>query len=347
MRIAFSAGWLATASLGPAQGQELLRLLRLLREHRSLRDAARAAGVSYRFAWGVLTTAARDFDGPLVEFKRGSGATLTHAGLRLLALDEKIGERLTPFLERLAAEFQPGLAGVASRAGSALLVHASHDLALGVLRDLAATGGTVLDVHFQGSTACLDDLARRRCDIAGFHAGGAPGEGFGPLRPDRHRVVQFALREQGLLVAKGARIAALGDLARRNVRFINRQKGSGTRDLFDRLLAEEGVAPKAIRGYADEEFTHLAVAATVAAGHADAGFGIRAAAAEYGLGFVPLATERYCLAADKATFESPAFGKVLALLGSRTFRKRAAFPGYDLAQSGAPLEIPAAGPRGK
>ena len=91
------------------------------------------------------------------------------------------------------------------------------------------------------------------------------------------------------MLARGnpARVHAFRDLARKRLRFVNRQSGSGTRLLIDRLLADEGVDPAALVGYCDEEFTHPAVAATVASGAADAGFGLRAAAAEYGLAFVP------------------------------------------------------------
>lgn len=342
MRIAFGSTWLEPGSLGAGHGRELLRLLRTLRDHSSLREAAQAAGVSYRFAWGLLAAAARDFGAPLVELQRGRGAALTDAGVRLLVLDEKIGARLTPFFERLAAEFQPELERLAAAGKTGFTVHASHDLALGMLRDLAAERGIGLDLHFQGSTACLEDLAKRRCEIAGFHTADALGESFGPLRPDRHRVVQFALREQGLIVRPGARVSSLRDLLRKTVRFINRQKGSGTRDLLDGLLVREKIAPASIRGYADEEYTHLAVAATVASGHADAGFGIRAAAVQYGLDFVPVATERYCLATTKAIADSAAFGAILALLASRAFRKRAGtLAGYDVSQSGAPVDFPA------
>lgn len=339
MQVAFSVRWLEGKALGASHGADLLRLLRTLCCHRSLREAAAATGFSYRFAWGLLTAAAGEFGSPLVVLTRGRGAVLTQAGRDLLALDDKIGVRLAPVLERLSNELQPQLKRLSASGSDALVVHASHDLALVVLRDLADSKGIHMDLHFHGSQVCLDDLARRRCDVAGFHTDEA--EGFGPLRQDRHKVVSFALREQGLLVPAGTGLKGLRDLTKKNVRFINRQKGSGTRTLFDRLIDRERIAPSAIRGYADEEFTHLAVAATVAAGHADAGFGIRAAAAEYKLGFIPIATERYCLACTHAVSESPEYGKLLALLGSRSFRTRAgALPGYDLSASGTPLEIP-------
>jgi putative molybdopterin biosynthesis protein len=340
MNLDFSVNWLRGETLGPSQGAELLRLLRTLRAHRSLREAAEAAGLSYRFAWGLLTSAAAGFGSPLVELTRGRGAVLTQAGLDLLALDDKIGARLAPVLGRLSAEVQPELSRLSGAARTGLVVHASHDLALVMLRDLAAAKAVALDLHFHGSETCLDNLAGRRCDVAGFHTADE-AEGFGPLRADRHKVVLFALREQGLMVRPGSPVKGLKDLTGKKVRFINRQKGSGTRTLFDRLIGRERIDPAALRGYADEEFTHLAVAATVATGHADAGFGIQAAAAQYQLGFIPIATERYGLACTHAVSESPAYGKMLALLRSRSFRTRAsALPGYDVSASGTPLQIP-------
>ena len=111
------------------------------------------------------------------------------------------------------------------------------------------------------------------------------------LDPRQHMVIGFATRTQGLMVAKGnpKGIHDLSDLTRPQVRLINRQRDSGSRIEFDELLSGAGIDPAAIDGYQTEEFTHLAVAATVAGGMADAGYGIRAAAAHYGLDFIPLA----------------------------------------------------------
>ena len=111
-------------------------------------------------------------------------------------------------------------------------------------------------------------------------------------------LIRFAEREQGLMLATGnpKRIRGLADLARKDLQFVNRQRGSGTRLLFDELLAQQGVDATAIGGYRDEEFTHLAVAVSVAAGRADAGFGVHAAAARFGLDFIPLQRERYWFA---------------------------------------------------
>jgi molybdate-binding protein len=111
---------------------------------------------------------------------------------------------------------------------------------------------------------------------------------------------------------------------------VNRQRGSGTRSLIDQLLAANGLRPENIPGYAHEEFTHEAIAATVAAGQADVGFGIEAAAARYDLGFVPLIWEHYGFVMRPATAGSPEGKDFLARLHGNTFRQRLiAMPGYE------------------
>ena len=139
-------------------------------------------------------------------------------------------------------------------------------------------------------------------------------------------------RRQGLIVARGnpLRLRSLADVAARGARMVNRQRGSGTRTLIDQLLAAKGIEPASIDGYAHEEFTHDAVAATVAGGSADAGFGIMAAAARYDLDFVPLVTERYGFALRHAAINTEVGQALLRRLSGPTFRQRlAALPGYE------------------
>ncbi len=110
-------------------------------------------------------------------------------------------------------------------------------------------------------------------------------------------ILGFVQREQGLIVPRGnpKGIRGLSDLIRPDVTFINRQRGAGTRVLLDYRLKQAGISPHAVQGYERQEFTHLAVAATVASGAADCGLGILAAARALGLDFVPLDHERYDL----------------------------------------------------
>jgi molybdate-binding protein len=125
---------------------------------------------------------------------------------------------------------------------------------------------------------------------------------------------------------------------------VNRQRGSGTRLLIDRVLADEGIDAASISGYANEEFTHAAVAATVASGAADAGFGLRASAAEYGLAFVPRVRERYYLAARAQALSTPAIVQLIGALESGAFaRIMSRLPGYRRAGAGTILEVDALG----
>jgi putative molybdopterin biosynthesis protein len=129
-------------------------------------------------------------------------------------------------------------------------------------------------------------------------------------------------REQGLIVAPGNPLGLRGieDLARADLRYVNRQRGAGTRVLLDHELGRRGIAPEAVPGYAREEHTHLAVAAAVAAGRADAGLGVMAAARAFGLDFVPVTREPYDLVLDAATLEDPVIARLWALLDDPAFR---------------------------
>jgi molybdate-binding protein len=152
------------------------------------------------------------------------------------------------------------------------------------------------------------------------------------LDPARHVCLPVMRRRQGLIVARGNphKLQTLADVSRRGLRMVNRQRGSGTRSMIDQLLAANNLRPESIAGYNHEEFTHEAIAATVATGQADVGFGIEAAAARYDLSFVPLVAERYGFAMSRGIAESPEGKAFLARLHGNTFRQRLlAMPGYE------------------
>ncbi len=121
------------------------------------------------------------------------------------------------------------------------------------------------------------------------------------LKPDTHCLIHLAVRSQGLFVRMGNPLGvhAMEDLMRREVRFVNRQVGSGTRLLLDLILAARGIDPARIEGYNNGEFTHAAVAAYIGSGMADVGFGVETAARRFGLEFVPVLKERYFFAIEK------------------------------------------------
>jgi len=150
-------------------------------------------------------------------------------------------------------------------------------------------------------------------------------------------LIRLAKRTQGIMVAPGnpKKLRGIRDLAKPNVRFLNRQSGAGTRLLFDWLLRENGIAARTIAGYGDVELTHSAVAAMIASGHADAGLGVEAAARQFNLDFVPLLKEDYFLVTRRELLRQPALESLLALLKGNAFRRAVrALPGYDAAGCG-------------
>jgi len=269
--------------------------------------------------------------------------------VKLVELEERARVRLAPHLAELAREFERELHGEAIARTPQLNIHASHDLALERLPEIAEAV-LRLKLQFHGSVESLQALARGDCDLAGFHVAEQwqTPEILDRLKPGVHKLIGLAIRDQGLIVARGnpKGIQGLRDLA--GLQFVNRQRGSGTRLVFDQLLARAGIEGGRISGYAREEFTHVAVAAAVADGSADAGFGIRAAAAQLELGFIPLVNERYLLACDAARVESAELKQFLALLRGKPFNAvLAGLPGYDNAITGRIMGVEEglAGPR--
>ncbi len=226
------------------------------------------------------------------------------------------------------------------------IVHiGSHDLALDILADQlrrARPDRSLSSLH-TGSLAGLEALARGEAHFAGSHLLD-PETGVANIPAIRQHlahlplvVMAFVRRDQGLLVARGnpLKLRVLADLTRPDVRFVNRQPGSGTRILLDYHLMQEEIDPKAILGYDREEFSHLTVAAAVKNGSADAGLGILAAARALDLDFIPLYQETYQLVIPAAHAESDLLAPLLALIRSDDFRQTvAALGGYDVSGMG-------------
>ena len=332
--------WQVDRTGGDTLDPRLLPLLRGVREHGTLGAAARAAGLSYRLAWNLLGDATRLIGLPPVLLEQGRGAQLALPGIELLEGHAKLERELSGRRIELSVGTDTG-AKV-----DGLRIIASHDLALAELCERLATPvGTVATVSFRGSLESLAAFARGDADVAGFHLVSA-ADSTDPLAQSldgrKDRLVRFAEREQGLIVRRGnpRRLQSLQDLTARGVRFINRQRGSGTRLLLDHLLSNAGVAAGSIRGYANEEHTHLAVAATVASGGADAGFGLKAAAARLGLDFVSIAKERYWLAIRARDIPSAPMTRFLAAIkGPKLKEIGRGLPGYSLRGAGTVLGV--------
>ena len=151
------------------------------------------------------------------------------------------------------------------------------------------------------------------------------------------KLVRCVGRQQGLMVAGGnpLKIRQFSDIAREGVRYVNRQKGSGTRILTDYLCARENLDTTAIYGYDREELTHTSVAAQIVSGSADAGMGIYSAANLYGLDFIPICIEQYDLLIPDSAWETPQVQQMIATMKSDTFREKIlAMGGYTVENPG-------------
>ncbi len=221
----------------------------------------------------------------------------------------------------------------------------SHDTAMDILGDQlhAAYPNYYFSSAHVGSLGGLLALHRGEAHIAGVHlleehTGEYNRSYVQKLLADIPAIlVNLAYRVQGLMVAPGnpKGIKNLKDLARKDVLFINRQSGSGTRVLLDYRLKQEGVNPDMIQGYEREEFTHMAVAAAVAGGSADCGLGVWSAAQALGLEFIPVAEERFDLCILDKFLDSPHIQAMLKVLQSKEFQRQvSALGGYDLRDCG-------------
>jgi len=194
-----------------------------------------------------------------------------------------------------------------------------------------------------GSQGGLIALKKGEAHLAGSHLLD-PDTGDFNIRylkeylPDvRVRLVTWAERSQGLLVKKGnpKRIQGLSNLGRDDIIFVNRQKGSGTRVLLDYNLKKSGIGSDAVRGYDQEEFTHLGVAVAVLSGRADCGLGVAAAATALDLDFIPLFVERFDLVIPLEYADGDLLAPVFKLMADPRFRATIGrIKGYDVTRMG-------------
>lgn len=278
-----------------------------------------------------------------VPLARGAGviSTMVHADglLRIPSLVEGLnaGEDAEVELLRPMADVE-----------NTILCTGSHDLAIGVLEDQLKLHHAQLKIAATnvGSLGGLLALQRGETHMAGTHLLDAETGVYNI--PDIQRIipklpvvlVHLAQREQGILVARGnpKSIASLRDLARKDIHFVNRQPGSGTRLLLDYELMKLRIDPASIAGYEREEFTHMAVGVAIASGLADAGLAVRAAANALALDFIPVANEQYDLLLQRGFFESGRGQTLLKIIAADGFKLAVrALGGYDTTKAGTVL----------
>ena len=227
-----------------------------------------------------------------------------------------------------------------------LVVVGSHDNTLDVLADqlrAEGDGEITLSSSHVGSMGGLMAIKRGVCHLAGAHLLDIEDGSYNISYVHRFlsgvevRIVNLVFRDQGLIVGRGnpKDIRDIEDLVRDDIRFVNRQGGSGTRILLDYRLAQLGIDPARIAGYADEEFTHMATAAAVLSGAADVGLGIYAAARALHLDFIPVVTEQYDLIIPEAYMDWRPMTVLLETIHSAAFKDRVkALGGYSTQKTG-------------
>jgi putative molybdopterin biosynthesis protein len=289
-------------------------LLREVQRGKTIQSAAEALDVSYRTLWNQIKVAEKALGAPLLLSTKGHGSTLSPVAesfLNSVAEMERRFDRVSQDeVRRLSSELS---SWIDPRPVRWVCCSSSDPLIERVIDGLAH-----IDYQTMGSGQALERLLGGDADIAGFHL------------PDQDSLLQVQThlknagmmaypvmrRTQGLMVATSnpLRIKKLADLARPEVRFINRQKGAGTRLLLDTLMEKEGIGSDRIRGYRHEEFTHTAVATAIVAGTADAALGLKYIAAQFRLGFVPLEEETFYLAMSPKTHASKPIQKFIQSL---------------------------------
>lgn len=322
----------------------MLGVLNEIRTSGKLTSAADHAGLSYRHVWNLVEQWSDFFGVPLVETHRGKGTTLTAFGEKLVWAGQRMQARLGPQLENLAQELATEIKPFLHQRPSVIRVHASHGFAVSKLRELLdKEPGIGVDLRYVSNQNSLVSLAQGACDLSGVHIprGELRAQSVKACRdwldPREDRVISFVTREMGLMVKSGnpLDIGSLKDLVTTKARFVNRDHDSGTRTLFDQLLAQHGIDEGKINGSQQMEFTHAAVAAYVASGMADAAFGVEAAAKQFGLDFVRLLTEDYFFVCRRAFLDTEPMQRVLDVMKGQAFHDAVMqLPGYVAQQPG-------------
>jgi len=248
---------------------------------------------------------------------------------------------------RAALDRWRSLSGQTDRAGTTtgLRFAGSHDPAVSLLaaRFPHVCPGCTLHVAYPGSLGGLIALAEGKADIAGCHLWDAESDTYNVpfvrrlLPQTRVALVTLAHRRLGLMTPPGnpAGVRGIRDLAQRGVRFVNRQRGAGTRVWLDAQLRLAGLAPEKITGYELEVTTHAEIARAIVEGRANAGLGIETAAIPYGLGFVRLIVEPYHLVVPESAWALEPVQRLIGWVASDEGRSAiAALGGYEMGESG-------------
>jgi len=348
MKVSISPSWkFSTDQTGPID-PTLFELLRYLQTDHKLTKAAEHANISYRHAWNILKKWNQQLGKPLVTQSKGQGTRLTELGEKFVWAEGLIDAHLTPNISTLTSTINRELNSLLGESENILRIHASHGYAIDVIPKLDQDDSTI-DIKYMGSAEAIDSLINDNCEVAGFHICTHPlirkkigSKHYRALSKTKHTIIRLVLRKQGFIVQKNnpKSILHLLDLTKPNIQFINRQKSAGTRILLDELLNCCGIDKSQVNGYKIEEYTHTAIAAHVASGAADIGFGIEYAARKFNLDFIPIISEQYVLACKTDTIDKPAIKALINNIKTHAFAEQICkLPGYQLDSVGTLVNV--------
>ncbi|TDJ69678.1 MAG: LysR family transcriptional regulator [Proteobacteria bacterium] len=285
--------------------KRLFALLRGIKAGGNLKFAAKAEGVSYRHAWGLLRGWEQRLGAPLLISRQGRGATLTELGAELLRAVKESDQALHEALVKSALRASATIDAAIEKDRRRVRIASSHDEKILQLRDGLEAARHNIALEILGSEGALRNYRRGDADLAGFHLPmGELGRTvaaklIGFLDDKQDEIFLVEKRVLGLMSRDDMVCRTLDELIAHERRFVNRQVGSATRLTFDGLLGARGLAPGDIIGYPNEEYTHTAVAALVASRGADAAFGSQHAATQFDLVFAPMVEERFYLVINR------------------------------------------------
>lgn len=274
----------------------LTSLLKDIEHGKTLMSACKKMGLSYRNVWQKLNDVEQALGFKLMDRVRGHGSHLSEYARCLIQFTDDFDQKTMRLGQTSLSHLEEGFAQFRVKAKKQWRLASSSDPII----QKAVIDISGFELITAGSGEALERLLNYEVDIAGFHVSDPQSSQIISKRLQKEGMQIFPVmkRVQGLMVAKGNPhgITSTKDLLRPKIRFINRQKGSGTRLLLDTLLIKDSMDPRAIKGYENEEFTHSAIAMSILAKKADAGMGVKSVAIENGLDFIQLKDEIFFLA---------------------------------------------------
>lgn len=327
----------------------LMQVLAAVDKVGNLSAAAKLVRLSYRHAWGIVRNAEQVLARPLIETSRRQGSKLTDFARQFLHRYHLSDQKVKTLLQEQQQILNAGLQDLYKQQRLMLRLHASHGFAVeGLMRQTSTQNELYIELNYRTGIEALEALQKGECDVAGFEVPLGPYQApildiYQPFLVQPELALVFlAQRTVGLFVQAGnpLGIQSMADLMRPEVRVVNRQPGSGSRYLMELMLAEQHLEAELILNYGATEFTHMAVAAHVASGMADAGFGIETAARRCGIDFIPLAKQRYFFAFQRDMVNSAIIQQFIQRLGSTEYQHyMQQLAGYEAEGMGRTLSL--------